>query len=75
MKRGLSFNDTIAGLTDVLVSLLKNDIFPVIIGGSSALVPAIDRAFTRTASAYTIIHSRSRIDFGTNAAILIHSAS
>jgi len=65
MKRGLSFNDTIAGLTDVLVSLLKNDIFPVIIGGSSALVPAIDRAFTRTASAYTLITVDPRIDFGT----------
>lgn len=66
MKRGLSFNDTIAGFTDVLVSLLKNNIFPVIIGGSSALVPAIDKAFNRIASTYTLITVDSRIDFGTD---------
>jgi len=66
MKKGLSFNDTIAGLTDVLVSLLKNNVFPVIIGGSSALVPSIDKAFTRTASAYTLITVDSKIDFGTD---------
>ena len=66
MKKGLSFNETIAGLTDVLVSLLKNNVFPVIIGGSSALVPSIDKAFTRTASAYTLITVDSKIDFGTD---------
>ena len=74
MKRGLSFNDTIAGLTDVLVSLLKNNIFPVIIGGSSALVPAIDKAFNRIASTYTLITVDSGSTLEPIAAIMIHSA-
>ena len=47
MKPGTSFNDTIAGLTDILTALLSENVFPVIIGGSSALVTAIDRSFTQ----------------------------
>lgn len=65
MKRGLSFNDTIAGLTDVLVNLLKNNIFPLIIGGSSALMTAVDKALTLIGSTYTLITVDPRIDFGT----------
>jgi len=47
MKQGVTFNDTIAGLTDVLSLLIQENLFPVIIGGSSALVPAIDRAISQ----------------------------
>ena len=43
MKQGVTFNDTIAGLTDILSLLIQENLFPVIIGGSSALIPAIDR--------------------------------
>ncbi len=63
MKRGASFNDTLAGLCDILCILLKENVLPVIIGGSSALVPAIDRAFTQLKTKYTLIAVDSRIDF------------
>jgi len=63
MKQGVSFNDTIAGLTDVLSLLIQENLFPVIIGGSSALVPAIDRAISRYKTKYTLIAVDPRIDF------------
>lgn len=63
MKQGVTFNDTLAGLTDILVMLLERNVFPLIIGGSSALVPAVDRALTLAKSDYTLIAVDSRIDF------------
>jgi len=63
MKQGISFNDTVAGLSDILVSLISRQIFPVIIGGSSALVTAIDMALTRLKTKYTLLAVDSRIDF------------
>lgn len=63
MKNGLTFNDTIAGLTDVLTLLLSEKIFPVIIGGSSSLVTAIDRCFSLSKTPYTLVTVDSRIDF------------
>jgi formiminoglutamase len=63
MKQGVTFNDTLAGLTDILVQMLQDGIFPVIIGGSSALVPAIDRALSILKKRYTLIAVDSRIDF------------
>jgi len=66
MKQGASFGDTIAGLTDVLVRLTGENIVPVIIGGSSALIPAIDRALTVRKTAYKLLNVDSRIDFCTD---------
>jgi len=63
MKQGSSFNDTLAGLTDILCILLREKIFPLIIGGSSALVPAIDRAFSRMKTKYTLVAVDPRIDY------------
>ena len=63
MKNGVTFNDTIAGLTDVLSSAFSENVFPVIIGGSSALVPAIDRCFSRSRLPYTLSAVDSSIDF------------
>jgi len=63
MKQGISFNDTVAGLSDILVSLISRQIFPAIIGGSSALVTAIDMALTRLKTKYTLLAVDSRIDF------------
>jgi formiminoglutamase len=63
MKQGVTFNDTIAGLTDILVQMLRDNIFPVIIGGSSALIPAIDRALSQLKTKYTLTAVDSRIDF------------
>lgn len=64
MKQGITFGDTLAGLTDVLHVLLEENVFPVIIGGSSALVPAVDRALTLSETRYTLIAVDPRIDFG-----------
>lgn len=66
MKQGMSFADTIAGLTDVLTALISDNIFPVIIGGSSALVTAIDRSFTLLNNRYTLLSVDPRIDYSNN---------
>lgn len=63
MKPGVTFNDTLAGLTDLLVSLLNQNVFPVILGGSSALIIAIDRTFSLVKTGYTLLCVDSRIDF------------
>jgi formiminoglutamase len=66
MKQGVTFNDTLAGLTDILCTLLRENVFPVIIGGSSALVPAIDRSFTLLKTRYTLVSVDPRIDYSNN---------
>jgi len=43
--------------------LIKENVFPVIIGGSSALIPAIDRAFTSLNTPYTLVAVDPRIDY------------
>lgn len=63
MKQGVTFNDTIAGLTDILTLLFQENTFPVIIGGSSALVPAIDRAMSLNKVRYTLTAIDPRIDY------------
>jgi formiminoglutamase len=63
MKQGVTFNDTIAGLTDILSLLFGENIFPVIIGGSSALIPAIDKALSKHIQKYTLTAVDSRIDY------------
>jgi formiminoglutamase len=63
MKQGAVFNDTVAGLADVLSLLMNEHLFPVIIGGSSALVPAIDRAISQILTRYTLTAVDPRIDF------------
>jgi arginase family enzyme len=63
MKQGVTFNDTIAGLTDVLNLLITGNVFPVVIGGSSALIPAIDKAVSQTLSKYTFTAVDPRIDY------------
>jgi formiminoglutamase len=63
MKQGVTFNDTIAGLTDILSILIQESLFPVIIGGSSALIPAIDKALSQQKTRYTLTAVDPRIDF------------
>jgi len=63
MKRGVTFADTLAGLTDILTSLRQENVFPLLIGGSSALITAIDRSFSSTKTPYTMATIDSRIDF------------
>src|SRR5450759_5082810 len=63
MKQGVTFNDTIAGLSDILSMLIQENLFPLIIGGSSALIPAIDRALSQQKIRYTLTAVDPRIDF------------
>ena len=63
MKRGVTFEDSIAGLADVLVFLSEKEIFPVILGGSSALALAIEKAMNRLKKRYTLTTIDSRIDY------------
>jgi arginase family enzyme len=63
MKQGVSFNDTIAGLTDILTFLIGENIFPVIIGGSSALAVSVDRALSNLKIKYTLAAVDPRLDF------------
>jgi formiminoglutamase len=63
MKQGVTFNDTLAGLNDILSLLLSENLFPVIIGGSSGLIPAIDKAISPLLNRYTLTAVDPRIDF------------
>ena len=63
MKQGNTFNDTIAGLTDILSILITENLFPVIIGGTSALIPAVDKALSQYIKKYTLTAVDPRIDF------------
>ena len=63
LKQGVSFNDTIAGLTDVLVLLMNENVFPIIIGGSSSVIHAIDKAFAFYKHKYYMAEIDSRIDY------------
>ena len=63
MKQGVTFSDTIAGLSDVISVLINQNIFPVIIGGSSALITSVDKSFSALKTKYTMLAVDSRIDF------------
>lgn len=63
LKPGTSFNDSLAGLADVLTYLFSEGIFPLIIGGSSAVVPAIDTALSKAVDTYSVLAVDPRIDF------------
>jgi arginase family enzyme len=63
MKEGLTFDDTVAGLSDILRLLITGNIFPVLIGGSSATVIAVDRCFSALKHRYILATVDSRIDF------------
>jgi len=63
MKQGTTFNDTVAGLTDIIIFLAEQNIFPLIIGGSSALTLAFDKALSSMNIRYTLLTVDSRIDY------------
>jgi formiminoglutamase len=66
MKQGTSFNDTIAGLTDVLSFLVSEKVFPVIIGGTSSLITAVDKAFSMQKMKYRLTSVDPRIDYSSD---------
>jgi formiminoglutamase len=63
LKTGTSFEDTLAGLRDVIIQLLAQDVMPVIIGGTSALMPAIDRCISSLRQPWSLVSVDSRLDF------------
>ena len=63
MKQGVSFNDTVAGFADILASLMNENVLPIMIGGSSSVLPAIDKAFALYNNRYTLAEIDSRIDY------------
>ena len=63
LKKGISFDDSLAGLHDVLNFLLENNVNVLIIGGSSAHIPALDRAMSARKINYTMLSVDSRIDW------------
>jgi arginase family enzyme len=62
-RPGTTFEDTVAGLRDVLAQLLSQNIVPVIIGGTSALMPAVDRALSAGKQKWSMVSVDSRLDF------------
>jgi len=66
IKQGPRFEDTLAALKDVLVYLMENDCMAMVLGGSSAVIPAIDRAFSEQELSYSLASIDSRIDFATD---------
>lgn len=65
IKQGPGFEDTLAALKDVLVYLFENNCMAIILGGSSAIIPAVDRAFTEQEIKYSFASIDSRLDFST----------
>jgi formiminoglutamase len=63
LKPGAAFEDTIAGLRDVLVQLLSYNIVPVVMGGTSAIMPAIDRCLSSLRQPWSLVSVDARIDF------------
>jgi len=63
MKRGTNFSDTVSGLSEIISSLIELKILPVIIGGNSSLITAIDSSFSKLRHPYTLTSIDSRIDF------------
>lgn len=62
-RPGTTFEDTVAGLRDVLIQLLSQNIVPVVIGGTSALMPALDRALSAGKQKWSMVSVDSRLDF------------
>lgn len=63
LKPGTTFEDTLAGLRDVLLKILDADTIPVILGGTSALMPAIDKCLSASRTPWSLTSVDSRLDF------------
>jgi len=66
LKRGVTFNDTVAALNDILDWLLDENIFTILIGGSSALVRSVDKYFSTRKQEYALATIDSRIDYNSD---------
>lgn len=61
---GKKINDTYIGLRDVLFELIKNDVLPIIIGGSQDITYANFLAYERLENWVNIVSVDSRFDLG-----------
>jgi len=63
LKVGTTFEDTLAGLRDVIFKITDAGTIPVIIGGTSALMPAIDKCMSASRKPWSLASVDSRLDF------------
>lgn len=63
LKRGTTFEDTLAGLRDVILKVMDADTIPVIIGGTSAIMPSIDKCLSASKRPWSLASVDSRLDF------------
>lgn len=63
LKYGTTFEDTLAGLKDVLVKVSDAGTVPVLLGGTSALMPAADRFLSLEKKPWSLVTVDSRLDF------------
>lgn len=63
LKRGQSFEDSFTALGDVIRSLAENNTTALLIGGSSAIIPATGHAISGIKPGYTFATIDSRIDY------------
>ena len=65
LKVGETFNDTLVILQEIVLSLLKNRLIPIIIGGSQALLYAVYRAYDLLEQRVNLTVIDSKYNLGT----------
>jgi len=63
IKQGHSYNDTIAGLADVLGYLYSQEVLTIIVGGSGSLIEAVDRIYRNSGINYVLANIDARIRY------------
>jgi formiminoglutamase len=63
LKSGATFEDTLVGLRDVLTKVADAGTVPLLIGGTCALMPAVDRFLSASKSPWSMVSVDSRLDF------------
>ncbi|WP_430411700.1 formimidoylglutamase [Kordia sp.] len=64
LHKGATVNDTYAALKTIMEPLLKNNIIPIIIGGSQDLMYAMYRAYDNLEQMVNMVNIDSKFDFG-----------
>jgi len=64
LHKGETVNDTYAALKTIMEPLLKNNIIPIILGGSQDLMYAMYRAYDKLEQVVNIVNVDSKFDFG-----------
>lgn len=61
---GASYDDTMYALRDVCAELIKNEVIPIIIGGSQDLTYAVYQGFEKAEQTVNLVTIDQRLDFG-----------